>query len=145
MIALILVAILIGLLLPVQAGVNAQLRLTLGHPLTTAFVSFAVGTLGLGLLLLMARVPGVAVRSLAQAPAWHWIGGLLGAVYIAAAVVLAPRLGAATMIASIVTGQMLASIALDHFGWVGFPQHAASLPRLVGAVLIVVGVTLIRK
>jgi transporter family-2 protein len=145
MMALIVVAVLIGLLLPVQAGVNAQLRLTLGHPLTTAFVSFAVGTLGLGLLLLFARVPAVSARSVAEAPAWHWVGGLLGAVYIAAAVVLAPRLGAATMIASIVTGQMLASVALDHFGWVGFAQHPASLPRLLGAVLIVVGVTLIRK
>lgn len=145
MMALIVVAVVIGLLLPVQAGVNAQLRLTLGHPLTTAFVSFAVGTLGLGLLLLFARVPAVSLRSLEQAPAWQWVGGLLGAVYIAAAVVLAPRLGAATMIASIVTGQMLASVALDHFGWVGFPQHAATLPRLLGAVLIVVGVALIRK
>jgi transporter family-2 protein len=66
-------------------------------------------------------------------------------VYIAAAVVLAPRLGAATMIASIVSGQMLASVALDHFGWVGFPQHSATLPRLLGALFIVVGVALIRK
>lgn len=143
--ALIIVAVLIGLLLPVQAGANAQLRSTLGHPLTTAFVSFLVGTLALGLLLLVARVPAVPTRSLAQAPAWHWVGGLLGAVYVAAAVVLAPRLGAATLIASIVTGQMLASIALDHFGWVGFEHHPASWPRLLGGALIILGVALIRK
>ncbi len=145
MVALVIVAVLVGLLLPVQAGINAQLRWTVGHPLTAAFVSFLVGTIGLGLLLLLARVPGLPSRALIEAPAWHWVGGLLGAVYVAAAVVLAPRLGAATLIASIVTGQMLTSIALDHFGWVGFAQHPASLPRLVGGALIVIGVVLIRK
>jgi transporter family-2 protein len=51
----------------------------------------------------------------------------------------------ALILVAIVTGQMLASVALDHFGWVGFPQHSATLPRLVGAVFVVVGVALIRK
>lgn len=143
--ALVLVAVLIGLVLPVQAGVNAQLRVSLGHPLTTAFVSFLIGTIALGLLLVLARVPLPASRAATQAPGWQWIGGLLGAVYIAAAVVLAPRLGAATLIASVVTGQMLGSLVLDHFGWVGFTEHPVSLPRLAGALLVVAGVALIRR
>ena len=143
--AFVLLAVLVGLLLPVQAGVNAQLRLAVGHPLTTAFVSFLVGTVALGILALMARVPFPAARAVAQVPAWQWIGGLLGAVYIAAAVILAPRLGAATMIASVVAGQMLASLVLDHFAWIGFTQHPASGARIAGLALIVAGVLLMRK
>lgn len=143
--ALILAAALIGLLLPVQAGVNAQLRLSLGSPVLTAFVSFAVGTVALGLLLAGAREPLPPSRGLAAVPAWHWIGGVLGAVYIGAAVVLAPRLGAATLIASVVTGQMIASIVLDHFGWVGFAVHPMTGPRLAGALLIIIGVLLVRR
>lgn len=143
--AYILLAVLVGLVLPVQAGVNAQLRLSLGHPLTTAFVSFAVGTLALAAILLLARVPLPSARAASAAPGWHWIGGLLGAAYIAAAVVLAPRLGAATLIASVVMGQMLASLLLDHFGWVGFAQHPIDLPRIAGAALVVLGVVLIRR
>jgi transporter family-2 protein len=143
--ALVLVAMLVGLVLPVQAGVNAQLRLSLGHPITTAFVSFLIGTVALGLLLFLARVPLPGPRAAAPAPGWAWVGGLLGAGYIAAAVVLAPRLGAATLIASVVTGQMLGSLVLDHFGWVGFAQHPVSLPRLAGALLVVAGVALIRR
>jgi transporter family-2 protein len=143
--ALILLAVLVGLMLPIQAGVNAQLRLSVGHPLTTAFVSFAVGTVALAALILLARVPLPSMRVATAAPAWHWIGGLLGAAYIAAAVVLAPRLGAATMIASVVMGQMLASLLLDHFGWVGFAVHPVSLARLAGAAMVILGVILIRR
>lgn len=141
----VLLAVLIGLVLPVQAGANSQLRLTVGHPLSAAFVSFAVGTLALALFMALARVPVPSARMVALAPAWHWTGGLLGAAYITAAVVLAPRLGAATLIASVVMGQMLASLVLDHFGWVGFAQQPVTAARLVGAVLVVAGVALIRR
>ncbi len=72
-------------------------------------------------------------------------GGLLGAIYIVAAIVLAPRLGAATLIVSVVCGQMLPSPVLDHFGWVGFAEHPVNPQRVIGAVLVVAGVILIRR
>jgi len=140
-----LTAVLVGLLLPVQAGVNAELRVTLGHPLTTAFVSFLVGTVALGILMVLARAAVPSPRAMAQAPLYQWSGGLLGAIYIAAAVVLAPRLGAATLIASVVTGQMIASLVLDHYGLVGFAEHPIGPGRIVGALLVVAGVILIRR
>lgn len=142
---LILLAIAVGFALPVQAGINAELRLSLGHPITTAFASFVVGTLALGLLALAMRVPVPAARLAVQAPAWHWVGGLLGAAYIAAVVVLAPRLGAATMTASIVAGQMIASLLLDHYGLVGFALKAATPGRLLGAGLVILGVRLLQR
>lgn len=141
----VLTAVLVGLLLPVQAGVNAELRVTLGHPLTTAFVSFLVGTVALGILMVLAGAAVPNPRAMAQAPLYQWSGGLLGAIYIAAAVVLAPRLGAATLIASVVTGQMIASLVLDHFGLVGFAEHPIGPGRIVGALLVVAGVVLIRR
>ena len=143
--SLVLLAILIGALLPVQAGVNAQLRLTLGHPLTTAFASFLVGTIALGLLLVVARTPLPAPRAAVHTPVWYWVGGLLGAIYICGVIVLAPRLGAATLIASVIAGQMLASIVLDQFGWVGFTQHSATPGRLLGVALVMVGVRLVQQ
>jgi len=142
---LVLIAALVGMLLPVQAGVNAQLRFAVGHPLWAAFTSFLGGTLALGTVLLLARVPFAGGRGLAGVPGWQLTGGLLGATYIVAAVILAPRLGAATLIASVVLGQLVASLTLDHFGWIGFPVHSASLPRIAGAVLVLAGVLLLRR
>ena len=73
-----------------------------------------------------------------------WTGGLFGAVYVVAAILLLPRLGAATSLALFVTGQMVMSVAMDHFGILGVPQHALDLPRLIGCALLVGGVVLIR-
>jgi len=82
--------------------------------------------------------------SISRHPWWIWSGGLLGAFLVASTVVLAPRLGAASMVALIVAGQMLASICLDHFGWIGYPVHPVSGLRMLGVFFLVGGVVLIR-
>jgi len=80
-----------------------------------------------------------------QAPWYLWIGGLLGVIYLTATIILAPLLGAATMIGLIIAGQMLASITLDHFGLVGFPVHPLSFWRVFGAIFLIIGVVLIQR
>ncbi len=143
--ALILVAILVGVVLPVQSGVNAQLRIGVGHPLIAAFISFAVGTIALLGLNVALRVPVPAASAAARLPWWQWTGGLLGACYIFLAIYLAPRVGAAALVASIVAGQMATSLLLDHFGWVGYPQQPLTVTRAVGALLVIGGVLLIQR
>ena len=144
MLMLVFVAFLVGVMLPVQAGVNAQLRIGLGHPLLAAFVSFAVGTVALGLVAFAtrARLSGAPLSAI---PWYQWTGGLFGAFYIAAAVVLAPRLGAAALIAAVVAGQMIASLGLDSRGWVGFTQQPLTATRLCGGLLVIAGVLLINR
>ncbi len=144
MLILVCIAFVIGMMLPIQAGVNAQLRTGLGHPLLAALASFAVGTVALFLVSVAARAR-LSATPIAAIPWWHWTGGLLGAIYIAAAVVLAPRLGAATLIAAIVAGQMITSLLLDTRGWAGFPQQPLTPARLFGGVLVIAGVLLINR
>jgi len=74
-----------------------------------------------------------------------WAGGLLGSVFVTAAAAFAPRLGAATFISITIAGQVLVSILLDHFGVVGFAARPVTAPRLLGALLLIVGVLLVRK
>jgi len=145
MAGLLLLAVFVGLLLPVQTGVNAQLRTSLGHPIATALVSFGVGVVGLLVAVLWLRIPVPLAEAWSQSAWWQWSGGLLGAIYIALVVVLAPRLGAGTTIAAVVGGQMVASLLLDHFGWIGFPEHPISGLRLLGAGLVILGVALIQR
>jgi transporter family-2 protein len=138
-------ALLIGMGLPLQAGINAQLRLGLGHPLLAALVSFAVGTVALAAATLLLRLSFPPVATLAQIGWWQWTGGLIGAVYIFAAVLLAPRLGATVLVAAIVAGQMVASLLYDHFGVAGFPVQPITLQRVLGAALIGFGVWLVQR
>ena len=74
-----------------------------------------------------------------------WAGGLLGSFYVFASVILTPRLGAATTVALILTGQVLASIVIDHFGLFRVASQEATPLRLLGALLIVAGVFLVQR
>jgi transporter family-2 protein len=145
MIVALLLAFLAGALLPVQTGINVQLRGLLGQPLAATAVSFVVGTIGLAMLVAGLRVPVPVAAAWERGAWWPWTGGLLGAVYIVAAIVLAPRLGAATLVAALVAGQMVASLLLDHYGWVGFAVHPVSPLRILGAALVVGGVVLVQR
>jgi len=142
---LILTAVVAGAVLAVQVGVNVQLRTTLGDPITSTLVSFVVGTLGLFVYAVVTRAPWPTLASLSQVPAWQWTGGLLGAIYVVSTILVGPRLGAATLLSLVVAGQMIAAMALDHHGWLGFAQHAVNLWRIAGALLLIVGTTLILR
>lgn len=63
--------------------------------------------------------------------------------YIAASIVLTPRLRAATTIGFIISGQVLASILLDQFGLLNLPVHPVTFPKLGGAVPVVVGAIIV--
>jgi bacterial/archaeal transporter family-2 protein len=145
MILFLLLALAAGVLLPVQAGLNAQLRSALGSPIAAAFISFLVGTLALAAATVLFRVSFPVSRAWAVTHPVQWSGGMIGAVYVLAAVVLAPKLGAGTLVAAVVAGQMVTSLLLDHYGLIGFPVHVLSPARLTGAVLVIVGVILIQR
>ena len=140
----VVLAIAAGFCLPTQAGINSRLNLWTHSPVLAAAISFAVGTAGLVVYAVILRIPLPAMSSLKGNPWWIWTGGFLGAFLVAATVVLAPRLGAASMIALIVAGQMTASVLLDHFGLIGYPVHPINIWRVCGALMLVGGVVLIR-
>lgn len=70
--------------------------------------------------------------------------GFFGAVFVGIAILMVPRLGAATTLALIVVGQMTGALVFDHFGVLGIQQHAASPIRLAGAACLILGVVLVR-
>lgn len=142
--ALLALAVAAGALIPVQAGVNVVLRGRLSDPSQAAFVSFLVGTLCLLGWCLAQRHPWPAPGDLARTPPWLWVGGALGAFFVATTIYLGPRLGASTMTAFLLAGQLLASVLLDHYGVLGFPEHAVSPARIAGVALLCLGAWMIK-
>jgi len=141
---LIFMAFIAGMVLPVQFSINAQLRHAIGSPVTASAISFLVGTLALALLMALTKQPAMWKNAFSE-PAWIWIGGLIGAFYVFATIILIPHLGAGTTVAWILTGQVIASLVIDHFGLFDVSTHAISAERLLGALLIIVGVFLVQK
>lgn len=95
------------------------------------------------LALFRAQAPAFAMAL--RGPWWLWIGGLFGAVYVAAAASVTPKLGAGGFLVCVVAGQMLASVIVDHFGLLGLAARPLSLARLLGVGLILGGVFLVHS
>jgi transporter family-2 protein len=136
------VASVVGLVL--QQILNADLRASLGSAAWAGLISYVGGTLCMILFVLAMRDGIPSMAALTRTHWFSWTGGIFGAIFIAVAVLFIQRLGAATFIALLIAGQMLASLLFDHYGLLGLPQHPADATRLIGAALLVGGVILIR-
>jgi bacterial/archaeal transporter family-2 protein len=139
---LVLFALVAGTFLPLQAGVNTRLAHFVGGPVRASMVSFAVGAFALlVVVLLFYRTGAVHARS---APWWAWAGGLLGAFYVTATVVVPVRIGAAPFFGILVAAQLVMGVLIDRFGLIGFPERGLSPLRLLGVGLLVGGALLVR-
>jgi transporter family-2 protein len=134
-----------GFGLAVQVGMNAQLRKVLQSANSAALISFLVGTTALLALLIVTRTALPTRDSIAAVPAWAWFGGLFGAFYVAISTIVASELGAASLLALALMGQLAMALVVDHFGWLGLPVNPITLTRLAGVGLLGVGVWLVTR
>lgn len=145
LIVLVIIAVLIGCLMPIQAGINAQLTQAIKSPYLSAFISFGTGTIALFILALIQSAPFSELKKVPSLPPYLLVGGVLGATFVGSSIVFIPKLGATTMIAAFVTGQLLMSIVIDHYGFLGLTPHPVNMIRLCGVALLFVGLILILK
>jgi transporter family-2 protein len=126
----------IGALLALQAAANVQLSTATGSPFGAATLQLGIGA---SLLLLVAVGVGAlgAFGRLAEAPGWHLAGGLASALYITSGILLFPRLGALLTVCLWIAGQVLASLVLDGFGWLGVTRDPPGPAQLAGALAVV--------
>ena len=128
-----------GALTSFESGMNAKLTSVLGGPwwASILFSLISLGLLLLGTLVLAGPFP---LAQLSQVPWWGWLGGVISAVYILSMLIAPGQLGSGLFTGLTVTAAVIASIALDHFGLIGFKQHTAGIGRLVGAALMIAGI-----
>jgi transporter family-2 protein len=140
----ILLATAAGGCIALQAAANGSLRTNLDDPRYAAFFSIC-GTIVTAMLVMLALRPSPpSVMVMRQTPWWNWIGGPLGALIVLAGAALTPKLGAAAFIAAVVAGQLICSLALDHFGLMNLPQQGLTVGRAIGAAMVFAGVVLVR-
>ena len=140
-----LLALCAGGLLPIQGALNSHLGSRLSHPLQATFISFS-GAIVVLLILLLGLSP--AWPSIAQLKATPWIyytGGLYGVIFVTAILTLAPHIGIANTLVATIIGQLIVSVALDHFGMLGLQRLPVNGYRLLGCVGLLVSLYLIQK
>ncbi|MBE9485653.1 MAG: DMT family transporter [Desulfuromonadales bacterium] len=129
-----------GAAVAVQPSINARLAEKTGY-LQAATISFAVGTLVLLFLSLMASQG--SLRRATEADWWQLSGGLFGAFFVTMTIVGVPRIGTTAVLALTIVSQLVAGLVMDHYGLFGMRSIPVDFKRLLGVVLLLVGVTLI--
>ena len=131
-----------GALVGMQAPINSRLGRAVGG-VQAASMSFLVGTAALLLVVAFAHGGFGAYAKAGSAPWWAFVGGLLGAIYVTVAILTVRTLGASSLTAVVITGQLAISVAIDRFGLLGIARQPIGAQRIVGLVLLVVGVALV--
>jgi transporter family-2 protein len=140
----ILLVLVAGGMIALQAPTNAILARAGGSPVLAALISFAVGTVTL-LLVWFASGNRPRPAVFGGLPAYAWFGGAYGALYVAVAAYAAPKVGLAALITIGIAGQIAMALMLDHFGALGLPREPINLGRAAGALLVIAGVVLVRR
>lgn len=136
--------LLAGIANAIQPGQNGTLAKSFSQPLTAGlFVGVMVALSVLVFGLAFRRLDWPSYVEMGRVPWWAWFGGVLGGVVVATQLLIATQIGAGPFFGLLVTAGVITSVVLDHFGWVGFDVHPASLWRILGALLMVAGVALV--
>ena len=140
----ILVALVLGFCTPLQTAANSRMRqLVSSAPLAT-LISFAVSTIVLVIVALVASIPLIpSPQSFHDAPWWSWFIGVIPLITITIAIHLFREIGQLQAMVIPMFSQLIFSLCIDHFGWFGARVMPMNWQRAVGAVLLIVGVTMV--
>lgn len=137
--------VLAGALQALGNTMNAQLRNSLVNPWLSSAVSFAPILAFFVCAFMICPRPLPTVEALYSMPWWAPLGGLAGAVAVYLGLTMIDKVGAGQFNGLIITANIIASLAIDHFGIMRMPVHSLNPIRIVGALLMVLGVFLISK
>ena len=140
----ILIALVLGFCTPIQTAANSRMRqLVSSAPLST-LISFAVSTIVLVIVALIAGTPLIpSQQAFHDAPWWSWFIGVIPLITITIAIHLFKEIGQLQAMVIPMFSQLLFSLCIDHFGWFGARVMPLGWQRAIGAVLLIIGVTMV--
>ncbi|KIL45381.1 DMT family transporter [Jeotgalibacillus soli] len=130
-----LMALVGGVAVGIQAVVNGGLGKRIGV-IEASFMSFLIGTVALFFIVIFFGKGNFL--ALSAVPKGQLIGGLLGAFYVFVMVMTVPKIGVTAAFFSIIAGQILISVIIDHFGLFGGQTYPLDAKKLT-AILLMLG------
>lgn len=141
----VLLTLLVGFCFPIMASSNGILGKTLGSPFVATLAVFMLGSVILLLIIALTKSAVPTAAQLKQIDWKVWLGGCIVILNIMTFTIVPPRIGMSNMIVLFIAGQLIASVAAEHFGLLRFPVHSINWQRMMGVCFLIIGVTLIKK
>ena len=132
-------ALLAGSFIPVVGILNGRVGRALGEPLHASVLLFGVAIL---LAITVAVLAGRGLPNIGdfrQLQPVEYLAGFVVAFYVISATVLAGKIGVANFIVMAVSGQIIFSLLIDHFGLFGAPIRPVNLLLQLGGASMLLG------
>lgn len=130
---MVLVPIIAGVSISVQAAVNGSLGAKTSS-LASAALSFFTGAASLAVAVVF--LGSGDIFAVKDVPAWQLLAAVCGILFISIMVYVVPKIGVTAATVTVIIGQLIASLAIDHFGWFLTEVNPFSLKRLLGVILL---------
>lgn len=124
---------------------NGALQKSLTNPWLASMVSFLPIIALLFCLFICMPKPLPTMDGILAMPWWAPLGGLVGAVAVVAGLIFVNKVGAGAFAGLTISANLLMSVLIDKYGWFGAEVHALTPGRLVGCVLLIIGIVLISR
>jgi transporter family-2 protein len=136
------IALVAGVSMAVQGSINTKLGQVIGN-WEAILVVHVVGLVTILILLFAFSVGKGDLGRITQGPWYSPLGGLIGVLIVWGVVSSIPKLGVAVATTSIIVGQTLTALIIDHFGLFGLNQMPFTWLKGLGLVLLAVGARLL--
>ena len=133
-------ALFAGAALSFEGAIYGELGKNIGK-LETSFYNFFMGAIILGLLWIFFGKGKIS--HVAEAPKWTLLGGALGVVYLTAIVISVPFVGVGITMVAVVIGQLLMSMVIEHYGWLGSKKTKINKEKIFAVISMVIALILV--
>ena len=140
--AYMLAAVLVGVAVSIQPPMNAVMARAIGSPFGAATISIGLALATSMVLITFTGYGEITRARISQVPWWVYLAGIIGVIFVAGSVVIAPVTGSLIFFVCLIAGQLIGSAVSDHFGAFGLDIREISLARLGGIALVLAGAVL---
>jgi len=141
----IVAAVAIGIAISLQPPINATMASMLGSPLLAASISILISLIVVFALWLSWGNGCGDISQIKTLPWWVFIGGVVGVIFVAGSVVVAPVLGVALFFVCVIAGQLIGSSLVDQLGIFGLTVKPINTMKLIGIGLVLLGALLVQN
>jgi bacterial/archaeal transporter family-2 protein len=137
-----LIMLVAGLGIPVMAALNGGLGAKLESPALASTILLSVG-LAIAVIYFLST-EGIPTKLYIPTTPWYfYLGGFFVVFYILSVTWIAPHFGISNAVSFVLLGQLIAMSIIDYYGLLGMTQYALSSQRIVGLMLMTVGVFMV--
>lgn len=137
--------ILAGISVTIQGPINTHLGINLKSSEWATFLTFFLGTIAYGIYMLILRKPVPSLDLFINTPVWTYLGAITGALYVTLVILATPVLGVGATTILLLFAQITTAMIIDHYDLFNLGQRSFDMYKLLGIILVIIGVVLINK